>query len=999
MLVYNSWCPWEPFSTDNLILLYKRQRKMKWLEVMDLDRLSALQEIIKTPKLTDGLFTTARKLALYPENRLTMDLCQFYVMNTYQVLEELIVHANFDANDFVENEDTINTRDLNDTATGPGLISSTIFGHMMPFEKCEPLQNLRSLRLHRISLRHCTDTWCKFVDFTRIEQLRLYQCPGVDSLLGQLGKANNLPKRLKTLEVQHKDNSENEALVALDGFLCLVSGIRDLVIDMEHVKALPAAAGILRHGKTLELLNVHCSQECELSNSRDHDHDELVWDSEQFEKICKACTILEQLSCAWPEMNIIEVPDASPAWTAFERACANLTNMVTLHISTWPMNKTTHSNSLVLRPIYDLLMSTVAQRLFEVVAHTHSSSEVAVAPDTEGDLQDTEAAQVKEKVADKLRLVGFGISEKIYEREDSKNQILFLRSTALDCLGQPKIHATPIGWCLRQYVEPRSEVLDFVLHRNTRPPCRDTGWPTVDDDELTHAHVQSAIRRGSEHYLQSRDVHRGGCAAGHLLDLYLLGGSSELDVAVISAETILPCCAVPFDKGERRSPIALFYGPTWKMPWQAIRVFTDRRIRVKDLTICQYHVQQQSPSPLMTLSDTTSISDAMWFLLVLFVAIGIVHGTPLMSYGNTTSLSPDGSCGGTSGFTCLGSPAGESCSQWGWCGSNDAYSGAGCQAAYGRCGGTAAGTSSVVGTSVMSSNSACVNSAVATTITVTTSVLSTTTVWLTASSTSSTAPTPTPYNIPSSMRPVSTRYSISSTQATSAASSIAAGTSSVAPAASGSIKYQVFSGDGSEAQGWPSMDKWASFETVWANNVNLLQISCTQFGQANNAESEIAHLKTAVLEQSSATGVDSRFITAIMMQESKGCVRVPTTTGSVSNPGIFQSHQGSGSCNNGPGQVKNPCPATEIKQMVKDGVAGTSSGDGLQQTIAGSGAAHGTCTSYYRGSRAYNSGSVAASGKLEDGVATHCYVSDIANRLLGWSESISLSTCPFDKSA
>nr|POE84789.1 hypothetical protein CFP56_78140 [Quercus suber] len=482
-----SWCPWEPFSTDNLILLYKRQRKMKWLEVMDLDRPNALQEMKKTPKLTEDLFKTARKLALYPENRLTMDLCQFYVTNTANVLEELIVHANFDTSDFTGNEDSINPRDLNDNATAPGLISSTIFSHMMPFEKCEPFQNLKSLRLHRISLRYCADTWCKFVDFTRIEQLRLYQCPGADSLFGQLCKASNLPKQLKTLEVQHKDNTENEALIALDGFLCLVSGLRDLVIDMEHVKALPAAAGIAKHGKTLEMLNVHCSPEFEMPNGRDHDQDELAWESEQFEKICKACTALEQLSCAWPEVNIIESPDASPVWTSFERSFAGLRNLVTLHISTWPMNKTTHSNALVPRSIYEQLMSTVAQRLFEVAAGTHPSSVTAVVSNNEGNVEERKAAEANEIVAEcRLRLIGFGISEKIYEREDSKNQILFLRSTALDCVGKPKIHATTIGWCLRQYVEPRSEVLDFVLHRNSRPPCRDpngTGWPTLDDDE------------------------------------------------------------------------------------------------------------------------------------------------------------------------------------------------------------------------------------------------------------------------------------------------------------------------------------------------------------------------------------------------------------------------------------------------------------------------------------------------------------------------------------
>lgn len=39
---------------------------------------------------------------------------------------------------------------------------------------------------------------------------------------------------------------------------------------------------------------------------------------------------------------------------------------------------------------------------------------------------------------------------------------------------------------------------------------------------------------------------------------------------------------------------------------------------------------------------------------------------------------------------------------------------------------------------------------------------------------------------------------------------------------------------------------------------------------------------------------------------------------------------------------------------------------------------------FYIASRLYNSGSVASSNNLQDGIATHCYASDIANRLTGW---------------
>jgi len=45
---------------------------------------------------------------------------------------------------------------------------------------------------------------------------------------------------------------------------------------------------------------------------------------------------------------------------------------------------------------------------------------------------------------------------------------------------------------------------------------------------------------------------------------------------------------------------------------------------------------------------------------------------------------------------------------------------------------------------------------------------------------------------------------------------------------------------------------------------------------------------------------------------------------------------------------------------------------------------------YYKAARIYNSGSVASSGNLNDGIATHCYASDIANRLTGWVKAETL---------
>jgi len=159
-----------------------------------------------------------------------------------------------------------------------------------------------------------------------------------------------------------------------------------------------------------------------------------------------------------------------------------------------------------------------------------------------------------------------------------------------------------------------------------------------------------------------------------------------------------------------------------------------------------------------------------------------------------------------------------------------------------------------------------------------------------------------------------------------------------------------------------------------------MQSSCPQWSVPNDSASEINDIYNGIETVASETGIDARFILAIMMQESNGCVRASTTNWGVRNPGLMQDHNGAATCNeNG---VQNPCPSSTITQMIRDGAAGTSSGDGLKQCLAKSGATD--VSMYYKAARIYNSGSIAAGGNLGLGVATHCYASDVANRLTGW---------------
>jgi hypothetical protein len=203
----------------------------------------------------------------------------------------------------------------------------------------------------------------------------------------------------------------------------------------------------------------------------------------------------------------------------------------------------------------------------------------------------------------------------------------------------------------------------------------------------------------------------------------------------------------------------------------------------------------------------------------------------------------------------------------------------------------------------------------------------------------------------------------------------------------------TFKGDGSHGNGWPSQDQWLPFDTLWEINQPIMTKSCSvswALGSGtDNTEQELADIKSAIADISAQTQIDKAFIYVIMQQESLGCVRVRTTSNSHANPGLFQSNQGTGSCNDG-GNLQIPCPESEIHQMVEDGVAGTSTGPGLQQLVDQ--AAGETAQKYYRAARMYNSGSLDASGSLGRGGATACYCSDIANRLLGWSQGPSQCT-------
>lgn len=379
-----SWHPWSPFSGDNLVLLYRKQKRMKWLEGISLDR-NVLEELQKLPNI-DKCFDNVRKIGLYPDSREVLEFCHFLLKNTAKrTLDKITLHASFD-----ELDSSITTRELNDTVNEPGLITSTMFSHMQPFAKCTPMA-LKEITLQKLHLRYAAGTYCKLIDFQTIKSIRVFGCSGADALLAELSKSTKLPDKLETLELKHDDNTENDGLGAIDGFLCLVSGIKTLTLDLTYVKALPAAAGIVRHGKTLKSLNVHGSTGPESCD------EELVYDYSSFSQICKDCTLLEQISVGFPAVSVVRSKNDS--FVNFENCLGDLCHLATLNITTWPTNSP--SSSKLPRKIYEHLLAGLAQQGFE------RSSDHAK----------------EQGRSSKLGLIAFGSSDKVYDREDSQNQI------------------------------------------------------------------------------------------------------------------------------------------------------------------------------------------------------------------------------------------------------------------------------------------------------------------------------------------------------------------------------------------------------------------------------------------------------------------------------------------------------------------------------------------------------------------------------------------------
>ncbi|MCJ1471616.1 hypothetical protein MMC13_000256 [Lambiella insularis] len=422
-----SWQNWEPLSVDNFMLLCKKQRSLRVLEIGPMDRL--LTPVLdKHPDVFEKL-TELNSIDIYPDTLDRLKASQ-KLLQAKPDIDHLCISTGFE----YSNE---NHEDLQDSSTRPGLISRTLFSHMQPFDNCKPFI-LKNLDLDT----YAADTWLKVIRFNALEKLEIRNCAGADFLFAQLSRPHLRPSKLKSLRWMDDDKSEPHALEAFEGLLESLSGLETLHIFVKRMRSLPKVGPITLHKKTLTSLSVH-SQE-----TREKIH---TYSEEDYDRIC-GCTQLRQLSVMFPNTSI-DHATLSVGFFAFQACTVKLPNLRTLNIRRWPSTQDSFAGSFArIIPIlrrYEHQLQRLSQHIFE--------------------LTDRDAKEKGHGLGNRshLSVISWGGNGKT--RHDSSDkfklqQIPFVRGWKEDPFGKRSLLAVQTVWRMVRFVEPESDILNHSLY-------------------------------------------------------------------------------------------------------------------------------------------------------------------------------------------------------------------------------------------------------------------------------------------------------------------------------------------------------------------------------------------------------------------------------------------------------------------------------------------------------------------------------------------------------
>lgn len=366
--MHHSWQNWEPFSIDNWILLCKKQRRLRAVEIASVDR-PFMPIIEKQPELLKNL-TEVISLHFYPETLDRLQACQ-KVLEAHPQVREMQITPGF------QFAMAPIPQDLHDSSTRPGLLFRTIFSHMLPLENCTPIK-LKKLTLDNIDVRYAADTYMKAIDFSCLESFVIGGCAGADAVFSQMGKPHIRPSKLKKLRWFHEETAEPHALEAFEGLLEGLSGLEILHVDLNNVGGLPKPSTITTHRKTLKVLAIRSRMgppEAPYLDSL------KCYEQDQFDEICAQCTGVRQLSITTPATFVSE-PRETNEFKDFLRCAAKLPHLVTLSLQRWPQTRTPFISTYgKLKPraldLYRHHLQRLAQNIFST-SDAHHLSQVRV---------------------------------------------------------------------------------------------------------------------------------------------------------------------------------------------------------------------------------------------------------------------------------------------------------------------------------------------------------------------------------------------------------------------------------------------------------------------------------------------------------------------------------------------------------------------------------------------------------------------------------------------
>lgn len=381
-------------------------------------------------------------------------------------------------NNKLHGDDPIPESEWQDSSMGPGSFSTTMFNHMLPLQHCKPIK-IRDVILQCVYLRYPRDSFCRVIDFSNIKRLWLQKCKGAEVLLSELCRSSLLPTRLEALHFIHtEDNTDSEATKALEGFLSLITGLREIFIDIKHASALPSISKLVHHSSTLRALSIHSYKDHECSM-------EHVYPPTDFSRLCQSSPKLTQLSIAFPEQEIIS--RSNDDYNAYKEALlgadTHLPLLTVLQITTWPTENAISTRTP--RGLYDALLQVKAM---EFLGARDRPTETSSTPSpTSGALISTinptssvssNPPRMPHRPLPRLQLVEYG-SEGCLNTSCNKNgttATIFVRSTVATPDGRSATTAVSVvpSW-REQNLDLPADILDVELARHKSPPTSARG--------------------------------------------------------------------------------------------------------------------------------------------------------------------------------------------------------------------------------------------------------------------------------------------------------------------------------------------------------------------------------------------------------------------------------------------------------------------------------------------------------------------------------------------